>query len=579
MHRFKLPDPFSALTPLEKEALYQLPWSHGPLSECNKPDRCFIVTAGQVWDETGRYYEPGEHLLGIRPFMQNPKHSYQGSDDAEIQWIETNILGQYFLTFPKAMQSFVWYENNTGSEISADWSRFPRIWNIVTLQSSWQGIHFGLNICHRLTSEHNKKCLYIEMQRDGMSVYSFIDREPSVPLAQSKEDEKDPALALMGRTITHDDFDIVNGHYLSPWELDKNQWAAVFWAIAKKYDHVVIHSGTHENSFIHEQCDGLFVMRKFRTMGYGAYHPEENLSFWPLAMEIYTSDPARDGDQVIHYPVFYKDIIDVEKIPLEEKSSDQYWEWFDRYPGRMLYSEKAVILGENFSADVPYAYYIEKEKREIISPEFFQKNIVIAEGTTGLFLLLEWFTGKPGQWMKKILKKMKIIYPKTGFFKRKTFIKNLPGKVERANQSQLGLVLSSWSAETENIQFLHHGNISENLARSSFPDSVMEQDKIENRKRELHSSGPANWNTLLATCFRVGLKTVQFYKFHPSGIIEPVNYLSNYIQKIWKLSRYSSLAGKRAFVYDLFPALPGFDSRDRSETENPENNEITINTP
>jgi hypothetical protein len=560
MEYFLLPPSLSGLSFRERNKLKELPWKSGQINDITGGDFSFILVSGQLYDDQKRFYDPAREILGIKPFFKNSKKNYHSDTAHRIVYIETKILALFFLESPKAMQSYILYETNTGYESLDPWKKFPRIWTVVSIQSGWQGIHFAFTVAAWLAQKKNKKTVYLEMNPSGMSIYSFIHKEPKPPIMHVRDDNAhDPAMLLMERTITFENVDIINFQHLSQWKITREQWVAFYNKLALKYDHIVIHCGEELSNFFHEESDGLFIMRKYRTHGYPGLHPVENNELWPPSMEIFTTSLPEIKDREIKYPLFYKKVIDLNEIPFYSKLDENYWKWFENYPARLLNREKVVVLGECSPSMIDSSLYLKQIlPQDMQFTDFLRDNFVIAEGATCIMAALQSISKYSPNLIKKIFKKIKPVYPQNGFYSNRSFVSLLDSYFKDISQDFLRLNFSSYSGSGSTLdndaplQWFTHGLVTENLSSCVFPPHCLELTGKTQNVRNFYSSNKAQWHEHVALAFRFGFKKIDFYEFIiPQDVFTSV-FAERFIISYNSIKNYVNLTGQNTKHYYIF---------------------------
>ncbi|MDH4261991.1 MAG: hypothetical protein OEV78_02990 [Spirochaetia bacterium] len=554
MEYFLLPPSLSGLSYRERNKLKELPWKNGQIDDLAGGDFSFILISGQLYDDEKRFYDPAREILGIKPFFKNIKKNYHSNTPHRIVYIETKILALFFLEFPKAMQSYVLYETNAGNESLNPWKKFPRIWTVVSIQSGWQGIHFAFTIAAYFANKKNKKTVYLEMNPAGMSIYSFIQKEPKPPIMHIKDDRTfDPAILLMERTLTYENVDIINVQHLSQWKISREQWVSFYNILSIKYDNIIIHCGEELTNFFHEESDGLFIMRKYRTYGYPGLHPAENSDLWPPTLEIFTTSLPALNDREIKYPLFFKKIIDLNEIPFYNKLDDSFWKWFEKYPARLLNQEKVIVLGECSPSMVDSSIYLTQilKENENLS-DFLTNNMVIAEGATSIMMALQSISKYNPKLIQKIFKKIKPVYPQNGFYSNKSFVSLLNRYFKNVSQDFLHLNFSSFSNHDTPLQWFTHGLITDSLESCVFPPYCLElTGKIQN-VRNFYSSNKAQWHEHVALALRFGFKNIDFYEFIiPDDTFTSV-FAERFIISYNSIKNYVNLTGEFTKHYYVF---------------------------
>jgi len=554
MEYLLLPPSLSGLSHRERKKLKALPWKYGQIGDIENGDFSFILISGQLYDEQKRFYDPAREILGIKPFFKNPRKKYRSDTPHTIVFIETRLLALFFLESPKAMQSYICYEANAGFESLDPWKKFPRIWSVVSIQSGWQGIHFSFTIAAYLANRKNKKTVYLEMNPSGMSVYSFMQKEPKPPIMHVKDDRnQNPARLLMERTITFENVDVINVQHLSQWKISQEQWVSFYNILAMKYDHIVIHCGEELSGFFHEESDTHFIMRKYRTHGYPGLHMTENSDLWPPTMEIFTTSLPTPKDREIKYPLFFKNVIDLNEIPFYPKLDDEFWGWFEKYPGRLLNQQRAVVLGESSPSMVDSTAYLGQIlSKEKSFSDFLAENFVIAEGATGIMTALQAVSRYNPKLIKKIFKKIKPVYPQNGFYSNKSFVALLNRYLKDMSQELLCLNFSSYSGNDVPLQWFSHGLVTDSLSACVFPPHCLEMTGKVNNVRNFYSSNKSQWHEHVALAFRFGFKNIDFYEFIvPDDIFTSV-FAERFILAYNSTKNYVNLTGQSTKHYYIF---------------------------
>lgn len=554
MRHFLFPPSLSGLSFTERNTLRDLGWKTGTLSDIADGDYTFILISGQLYDKSKRYYDPAREILGIKPFLKNTPKKFFSDKEHQICYIETKELARFFLSYPKAMQSYILYEYNAGVDALDHWKKFPRIWTVVSLQSAWQGIHFAFMTAAYLANTKKSKTVYLEMNSSGMSIYSFIEKEPRPPIMHIKEGlNPDPEMLLMERTIVYENVDIINVQHLSQWKMTREQWVIFYNVLAKKYDHIIIHCGDDKDTFLHEESDGLFILRKYRTQGYRGLHLNENNDLWPPAMEIFTTSLPGKKDAEIKYPLFYRKVINLQDIPFYSQLTEDYWSWFDKYPARLLNNKKVIVLGESSPSLLDSSVYLNQILKEGESlRDFLANNFVITEGASGIMTSLLAIARYKPEKIKKIFKRIKPVYPTRGFYSHKSFTKILSSSFKEISQDFLFLNFSTCSGSDIPLQWFTHGLIKEGLAASVFPPFCLEPAKTTPKARDFYSTNKLNWYEHIALAFRFGFESIDFYEFIVPESISTSVFAERFILSYNSIKSTINLTGKFSRYHYLF---------------------------
>ncbi|MDH4200730.1 MAG: hypothetical protein OEV66_10160 [Spirochaetia bacterium] len=559
MDHFLLPPSLSGFSFRERNKLRELNWKNGKIADIENGDYSFILVSGQLYDEQKVFHDPAREILGIKPFFKNIKKKYYSETIHNIYYIETRELARFFLETPKAMQSYILYETNaganTGIETLEPWKKFPRVWTIVSLQSGWQGIHFAFTAAAYLANTKNERTVYLEMNTSGLSIFSFIEAEPvPPPMMHVQENENsDPDAMLYDRTLLYENVDIINVQHLSQWKINPDQWVTFYNNLSQRYDNIILHCGEDLEEFFHEYSDGLFIFRKYHTMDYPGLHPGENNELWPPTMQIFTTSLPQKNDNEIKYPLFYKNVINLEEIPFYNNIDESYWQWFENYPGKLFNQRRAIILGDCFPSMLDAGNYLKqifKEGEDIKS--FLSNNFVIAEGATALMISLLVIARYNPPNVKKIFKKITPVYPRSGFYSYRSFVELLEKYFKEISQDFLHLNFSTFSGNEVALQWFTHGVLPESLAASIFPPLCLEPTGQKKVIRDFYASNKSKWHEHIALAFRYGFQNVEFFEFILPENIAPTVFAEKVLLSYSQAANHVNLTGQLTKHFTVF---------------------------
>ncbi len=504
----------------EKKKLNELEWKLGELNDLAGEDYTFFLQRGQI-EHSGRFIHPGEQALGIKPFVQNRRENYKTVEghDHLIAYLPTKEFAAFLLENMKALQSYLMYERNFGAEPLPLWRKFPRTIGFSSSPATWQTIHLALSTAYELTQKQHKKCIFVELQPDGMSVYSMIQRDPSVSVLHTEDGVTDIRSLLGQRMVKYHQIDILNINHLSNWELEPEQWTKIYWELAKRYDYIFLHFGVYRNDRLMEQCDGIYQIRKSNSGDRDKLKPQSETTLWPPVHEIFTDAEPTPSDRELKYKLYFRGSTDIADIPLPENLDDSYWGWLRGKILKNMVCRKASIFGDSVGhepdpdrlwkgAPNPYESYT----------KFLEENVVIAEGCSGLWVSFQHLLMKTGETgmdyqvpviVRKIITQMKPVYPKAGFFALKSFYSTMPSLFEEIEQLYTEVYLPVYSPSRENLCFLSEGELLENLSYSAWPAGFIDREGNANYS----ASETAYWKNMMAICFRYGFDQLDFYEF------------------------------------------------------------------
>lgn len=514
------------LTLNEKKALNSLEWKQGEIKDVAGGDFTFFLQSGQL-ESGGRFFNPGEHALGIKPFVKNKRESYEAVGEHSIVYLSTGDFAAFLLENMKALQSYLMFEKNFGAEVLPFWRKFPRTIAFSSDPATWQTMHLALSAAHSFSQAEGRKCIFVELQPEGMSVYSMIQREPSVSVLHTEDGVIDIRSLLGQRMVKYQKVDILNINHLSNWELEPEQWTKIYWELAKRYDYIFLHFGTYRNDRLMEQCDLIYQFRKANSGDRDKLKPQSGATHWPPVHEVFIDGEPAPNDREVKYKLYFRGSTDLANIPLPESLEDDYWVWFDAEMRKNMTCRKVSVFGDSVGHEPdPDRIWVGQSNRYESYKKFLDENVVVAEGCSGLWMAFQHLIMKTDEEgmayqvpviARKIITQMKPVYPKAGFFSLKSFYATMPSLFAEVEQSYAGLYLPVYAAAKENLSWVSEGDLLDNLSFSAWPAGFIDREE----SAAYFASESGYWQNMMALCFRYGFERIDFYEFQRSKALFP----------------------------------------------------------
>ena len=533
-----LPPSLSGLNARELARLAKLPWKKGKFKGKGTPTKelSFLLNSGRLETNDMGLIAPAQELLGIKPFLRQPKREYSVNFEHELSYINTESLADFFFMHPRAMQSYISMESNLGYEPLSNWKDIPNQWLVISDRPSWESIHFSLAIAHYQAERFNSRSIYLEFQTEGLSIFNLLDMEPKPALVQAEENPGKLNQLLNERLVQiSDSIDVLNIHFLSVWKLSQEQWSTLFWQLGKYYDNIIIHLGTDKLSFLYEQSNTIFAVTSSSLYQLENYELENNWICWPPVLDIRRKKAqAKHEKGVIEYPLGQDDFNDqTVKMPYEMAESDGFWSWFKSDVEHFLEPYEAVIISDyldnfaGFMAVIKTLWKLSSEKK--ILKNSLNNSIIFPQGKSGILGSVAALSKNWHDFHKKcknlvdydVTSVLKPIFPTSSLFSDKPIQRYLKNLFPTNVQDGLNLFFPIISYENRDILFLSSGSLSENLIRSTFVPGFVETgnlDIVESNQKDIHmrTFGRTNrndWINILANCFRTNFKKVKLINF------------------------------------------------------------------
>jgi len=445
--------------------------------------------------------------------------------------------------------TFTGWEKNNGATIINKWIKFPKIWGFASIQSTWQSIHLALATAFFLAQKKSQKCLFLELQSEGISIFSLLQTEPKASILQTDKDKITFKELLDDKVVRYHGVDILNVNHLSYWKLNESFWAALLTQFMSHYDHVIVHTGDEKLDFIYEQFDRVFILRKSATKMHGLFYPENNHILWPLCTEIFTHTGKYESSEEIIYPLFFQDTIEIASIPLPENLDEDYWKWFDHFLSHNFFIDNITIINDNF-----------REETQTVINSFLEwnnntpensKNIIISENFASLWVpaLLNNSNQDLKLWLKdlkinKLFSSLKATYPKTGFYSRKSFYNFFGKELQNLRQNMSQTVSAVYSTDRKDIHWFSAGNLLHNLSVALFPQGILDKEKDVEMNYEI---GPLPENAHsyhIGRCFRAGFKKINYVDFSQNAELSVSTPVTNLLRKFESTERKNRFDGK-----------------------------------
>ncbi|MDH5717967.1 MAG: hypothetical protein OEZ22_10045 [Spirochaetia bacterium] len=536
MQSWIFPSEVHGLTFSERNQFLSLPWRYGSINEVNGKPYAFFVIEGQISDSKGNIYSQSSAFLGVVPFISQREEKYTFTKSHKICYIETELLAEFFLLNIKALQSFLFFRENKADKILPEWQQFPRIRLVTSEETCWESIHLAMSLAHRQAQKNQKKSIYLECQSEGISVFQAVNKPAPVAIVQYNENEIENSLneLIKKRIIELDNrVDALNINFLSIWELENLQWAALCWQLKENYDEIIIHTGSKKIDYLYENSDVIFYFftSSEKKSIYQYIHEKINL---PPVIELFSNKVKISTEES-----FYRYPINLEKNKIENMdnilpdkipSENIYWKWLSDISGHLLDAQKAVIVSESFYNPKGMTklinYFFEKNQaRESTMNEILHNNLFVFQGLSSISGFLASLNSSFQDIMlvlsriqkKDIVSLLKPVFPVTGFFSAapiEKYIKSLFGKIL---QQKTKSFLSVYSEHRNNIRWQTSGVLSENLLRGMFSFGLINYEKkTESNSTDKsfeYASNYSHYEKEAAYLARLGIKKADFYFF------------------------------------------------------------------
>ena len=552
-----LPPSLAGLSIKEVEKFEALPWKHGRLEDkgLQLNNNSFLLSSGRITVDGSSLISPGQELLGLKPFLKQSRRKYSADYEHAIVYIDTKVLADFFLQHPRAMQSYVRMELNSGCETLPEWSNIPNQWAVISDQVSWESIHFAMSLAVRQSEKSNCKAIYLEFAKDGLSIFNLMNQEPPPALIQTDKPLSSLSKLINSRLVkVNESIYALNVHFLSIWKLSQEQWSTLFWKIGKYYDEIIIHLGTEKTDYIIEQSNAVFTVTSSQFHNIGSSEPEKNQICWSPVLEVRRKNSfSKEEKLILEYPFVTESLEQKEiQMPYDMNEKDEYWDWYDQNIEAFLDPVEAFIIEDykdNFAGLVSVLNLIwgEDEKKSALRYSL-KRNFLLLQGKSGIPGAIASFENSKEDFNKKckqlvdydVVSILKPIFPTHSLFSEKTIERYLKNLFPGVKQDLLNLCFPVLSYENKDILFLTSGSLSQNLIRSTFAHGFVElnseRTSLEENGVDYRTFAKTNhndWIDILAHCFRMNFKRITFVNF-----LQPMKRESDTLPK--KLSENSS---------------------------------------
>jgi len=481
-----LPTCFSSFSDNEIKELTNLPWKTGYISDLISEEFVFLVTQGTVQNNSKEFFSINDSLLGLKPFIKQKIYKYKGDKNHKILYLPTKDLASFFLENPSAMRTYLLSQKNMSNEIISRYDKFSRKYLVYAESSILETVHFALSLAIRSSEITEKKSIYLEFNTNGVSIFQLLNISASKSILQTEDNSQenfDLSQLIQKNKVSYikdkkirADVDILNIHYLSLYQANKKQWAALFLELEKNYENIIIHLSDKPNNQLFENVDVLFVIEQSSLPKFQGFHPDENNILWPLLKRIHVN---LDDNS---YPLKFDDNQNIEEIvPDKLNKNSNYWIWFNSRFEYLLHNKTITIIKESNLQYTKTLQLLNNSKKS--SEDLLKKNHIIFEGSSLLAAAFYYYTKENqnnNESVFDISKYLEPIYPKSGFFSYKKLKSKLLKRIEDVSIENNNFSILTKN-QNNNYYLSSSHSIIENIIQYSFLPYLLEEEKL-NRK-------------------------------------------------------------------------------------------------
>ncbi len=537
-----LPSSLRGLTHSELLEISLLPWKRGSLLDIKEAhsNLTFLLVSGKLEDSDKGLIGPGKEILGVKPFFKQHQRKYLARYYSEILYINTDHLIKFFFKNPMAFRSYMLSEINSGAEPLAEWSHLSNIWGVVSNKASSESIHFSIGLCTYLKKdvELKKKVIYLEYQKEGISLFTLLNKKPPPAFVQIDNASNNIKELLEERIVPiSNNLDSLNVQFLSPWKITYDTWIGLYWELEKKYDEIVLHLGNNDEvDFFLKDCNTVFCVTSNKERTLNIFNPEKNTTFWPRTIEILHNNVTNTMENSISYPIQLgeQEIQDIiSHMPYTYQKDQKYWKWFEKSIAPKIKLDHVLIFADYFDNFAGFIAYIQELWKNLDLPleASLDNKILFLQGKSGILGSIALLSKNWEDFYKKckrledydISTLFRPIFPKTGLFSDKPIRKYLENLFKNIVLDDLIAVLPTISYNNHDLLLVSSGKISDNLLKSVFVHGFIEQEENNNEEyRALGTTSKNEWDRLLSWSFRLGYEQVTFIDFE-----QPIQKIDN----------------------------------------------------
>ncbi len=536
-----LPPTLAGLSVSERSGLNALPWKEGVLDDFDHAKHVFIVTSGRLLVDD-QVVGPRTALWGIKPFLKQQEREYKILYHHRVLYLDTSLLAEFFFLHPCAMQTYIKLASNYGHVALATWSYMSLVWTVVSDIPTFESIHLALGIANLHAQDEFHKTIYLEFQKDGLSIYDLLQKEVGIPLMKADADhiseDVDLDTAIRSKVIAfNDSVDILNIQFLSMWQINREEWANLFWSLRKEYSNIVIHLGYTHVDFLLEESSVIFNISSDSTSSPNLLP----LEFHQLTLPVITTisrhiDHKQKSSGKIKYPLDFAD----ENFDLENSvqqihsyKSSLYGQWLQQYFSHLSNDLEVIVISdyaENFPGFVAYIRSLwENGDAKGHLDQALSNKIFLLEGKAGILGTVAMRCGDLDSFLKAcgrivhydVTSLLKPIFPTDSLFAKETVTKYLHNLFQNRVQDHLPLYFIVTSKDAYDVQILSSGVLCDNLMKSVFPPGFVSSSPVAasdgaKKQKIMRTFGKTtikDRNQILGLCMRFNFKSVQFIQF------------------------------------------------------------------
>lgn len=469
MLRFTHPVAFSAFTEEEKEKLYALPWQIIPFSQFKPEKQTFVIVSGYLVSSRGVAFGAGDGPLGTVPFLKQKVLSFKELRETYIATINAVDLAHFFEAHPAAMRSFLTYMGNFKKTVLPEYNNHPLVVTVAARQPGAVSVIAGIKAAISITGNSQKKAIYLEFQRDGISVFSLTGKESKAAILQTENDET-LENAFEKRLIkVNEKLDILNVQHLSQFEIDKPQWLALYHLLRNRYQVIIQHLGT-------EKCDSAIKnSSRIIEVTQTPWHHRDDLagaatSIAPVFQVVQTTKekPVQFGVHAYNDVFKDKENITIDELIDNADTGDYFGDNFNRF----LTSESMVYIADSIH-NLPAFGALHQFLGTEANASTDRDIQLVLEGVSGLLFIASGEEhSKAEQLAEKLqalISKLQPVYPKDAFMKTDKAIKLLETYLtNESNNIPVFFSGVSTANNSNDFQFITTGFLSETALTTAF---------------------------------------------------------------------------------------------------------------
>jgi|GEM_PF-4506596 len=501
----------------EKQSLFSLPWKLAAFQEMPQGDFVFFLLTGKIKDRT-RYYFPGSNLLGVLPFVTQQVPQYDNAGESKVLYLRTDELANFFIHQPGAMRAYLAMQENLGGNLLPDWNVRSDLTLVISDAESSESVFFAWKLALEKSGKGKERVLYLEAVPSGISIFSMNGILQMPAVVQAKEESATIEDILDDRIVRNPGKpDVLNLHYLSPWQITPAQWGVLYQLLNTRYEAIIIHAGKDFPSFFYEQVNRIYFFND-RDAG-ECFHGvmKQPKTYFPPIIRLFFSEAKVVGN-IIRHPR-------ISAMPsIAESDAPQYSEWFRKNILAASNNRNFLIFGDSYGNLAGLIAVLKKLSDESGFPGWIQNHHIVAKGWSAFMIALaatsktwEDLVQKLNRYDAKAFAKLfKPVFPENGFFDMKPIAKYFDTLFGDAMLETAGITFSLRMPGGNSVRLVSSGKIAEVLLYAVFPAGLLNGSSCP----ELHgysASVEKNADDEFAFSLRYGFERFVYYYFDKPG--------------------------------------------------------------